>query len=234
MKGFLGILGGMGPLASANFLRIIVNNTEALIDQDHIPVIYYGDTMTPDRTTSIINGSDSTLQNLLQGIEFLNRAEVGVICIACNCAHYWYDEMQKKSVAPILHIVKASVDQIKIKNKHAKAIGIISTYGTYKSRIYSDYLEGAGYEVVMPGISEFELLVSPAIALVKANKISEAQSIFQEISSRLFSRGAEVIVFGCTEIIVAMNEQYEKNPSLFVDSTESLAISAINFYKNKN
>ena len=84
MNHFLGVLGGMGPLATADFLSKLVQNTDAQIDQDHIPVLLYGDCTTPDRTASIVGKGPSPLDKLLAGIRFLNDSGVGAICIPCN------------------------------------------------------------------------------------------------------------------------------------------------------
>ena len=97
MADFLGVLGGMGPLATADFLRKLVKKTPAGIDQEHIPVLLYGDCTIPDRTANIVGGGLSPLPKLLDGIRFLNESGAKVICIPCNSAHCWYEEMQAAS-----------------------------------------------------------------------------------------------------------------------------------------
>ena len=91
-KSFLGVLGGMGPLATADFLRKLVRKSRADTDQEHIPVLLYGDCTTPDRTASIVAGGPSPLPQLLDGIRFLNRNGARAICIPCNSAHAWVEE----------------------------------------------------------------------------------------------------------------------------------------------
>lgn len=221
-KTFLGVLGGMGPLATADFLRKLVKKTPADIDQKHIPVLLYGDCTTPDRTASVVGTGPSPLPHLLAGIRFLNEQGARAICIPCNSAHCWYDDMQAASSVPILHIVKASAAQVGRKNPKASRVGVLSTLGTHRMGIYRHMLTDLGYEVVTPTDDEFDTLISPAIAMNKANQWTEAEHLYDAVAERLWERGAEIIVLGCTEIPFGMERQYRANPTKFVDSNDAL------------
>ncbi len=221
-KTFLGVLGGMGPLATADFLRKLVKKTPADIDQKHIPVLLYGDCTTPDRTASVVGTGPSPLPHLLAGIRFLNEQGARAICIPCNSAHCWYDDMQAASSVPILHIVKASAAQVGRKNPKASRVGVLSTLGTHRMGIYRHMLTDLGYEVVTPTDDEFDTLISPAIAMNKANQWTEAEHLYDAAAERLWERGAEIIVLGCTEIPFGMERQYRTNPTKFVDSNDAL------------
>ncbi len=227
MANFLGVLGGMGPLATADFLRKLVEKTDAATDQDHIPVLLYGDCTTPDRTANIVGTGPSPLPQLLDGIRFLNAAGVTAICIPCNSAHRWYDEMQAESGVPILHIVRASALQVRHKNAVARSIGILSTFGTHRMGMYRETLAGLGYAVVSPTDLEFETLISPAIAMNKANLWVEAEPLYRAAAAHLVDRGAEIIVLGCTEIPVGMAQQLLDDPAGFVDSNDALVDAVI-------
>ena len=227
MTAFLGVLGGMGPLATADFLAKLVQNSPAQVDQEHIPVILYADCTTPDRTASIVGSGPSPLPKLLAGIEFLNKAGVKAICVPCNSAHCWYDDMVKASAVPVLHIVKASAEQCRRRSPDIQTVGVLSTFGTHQMGIYRSILSEMGYRVVVPTDGEFQGLVSPGIALIKANKLDEAEALFKEATAALVARGAQVVVQGCTEIPIGMRRQSAENPSLFVDSNDALALAAI-------
>jgi aspartate racemase len=230
MADFLGVLGGMGPLATADFLRKLVKKTPAGIDQEHIPVLLYGDCTIPDRTANIVGGGLSPLPKLLDGIRFLNESGAKVICIPCNSAHCWFDEMQAASTAPLLHIVRASAGQVRKKNPAAKAVGILSTFGTHRMGIYRETLKDMGYTVVVSTDEEFETLVSPAIAMIKANEWKEAEAAYDAAAKHLVDRGAEIIILGCTEIPFGMERAYRNNPSKFVDSNDALVDAVIEFF----
>jgi aspartate racemase len=227
MTSFLGVLGGMGPLATADFLKKIVENTPAQVDQKHVPILLYGDCTTPDRTANIVGDGPSPLPSLLAGIRFLNQAGVKAICIPCNSAHQWFADIEATSNVPVLHIARVSVAQVKIKNPLARVVGVMSTMGTYRSGIYTNALVEMGYKVLTPSEEEFNTLVSPGIAHVKANRVSSAEAVFQKVASSLLQRGADVIILGCTEIPIGMQRQCQLTPAIYIDSTEALAKSAV-------
>jgi aspartate racemase len=233
MTGFLGVIGGMGPLATADFLYKLVKRTPAVSEQEHIPILLHGDCTVPDRTANILGNGASPLPKLLEGIRFLNRNGVAAICIPCNSAHRWFDDMQEASDVPILHIVRASAVQVRAKKSGAKTIGVLSTFGTHRTGMYRNTLQAMGYNVVTPTDQEFEMLVSPAIAMSKANLLLEAEPYYEQAANKLIERGAEIIVLGCTEIPVGMERQMRANPAQFVDSNDALADSAVAFFAER-
>jgi aspartate racemase len=230
-QGFLGVLGGMGPLATADFMSKLARNCNARCDQEHIPVLLYGDCTTPDRTASIVGHGPSPLPQLLAGIEFLNRAGVSAICIPCNSAHHWHAQMAAASAAPILHIAEASVSQVRLHSPKAKVVGVMSTLGTHQTGIYEQALQARGFEVLSATPLQFDTLVSPGIAHVKANEIDQAHTAFEEVARSLFDRGADVIILGCTEIPIGLQRECAAHPTRYVDSTDALTHAAIEHFQ---
>jgi aspartate racemase len=223
----LGVLGGMGPLATADFLQKLVLATKASRDQEHIPVIVYGDCTTPDRTEAVLGTGPSPLPQLLDGIEFLNAAQCAAIAIPCNSAHCWYQEMATASALPVLHIVEASARRVQRNDPKTRQVGVLSTEGTFRMGIYARTLEKMGFEVVSPTPDEFQTLVSPGIADIKANRLREAEGKFDTAADRLLQRGAQQIILGCTEIPLGMVPRTQANPSTIVDSTAALVEAVI-------
>lgn len=218
----LGVLGGMGPLATADFLRKLTSATDAGCDQDHIPLILYGDCTTPDRTASILGSGPSPLPQLIAGIRFLNDAGCTVIAVPCNSAHCWYDEMARASAVPVLHIVESSAGRVRRNSASTRRVGVLSTEGTHRMGIYKATLEKMEFEVLAPSQADFDELVSPAIADIKANRIAAAELKFDRAADRLIARGAEQIILGCTEIPLGMQARCLSHPKSVVDSTHAL------------
>jgi len=229
----LGVIGGMGPLATADFLYKLAQATQAGCDQEHVPVILYGDCTTPDRTAAVLGKGPSPLPNLQAGIEFLNAARVHVIAIPCNSAHSWYREMAEASLAPVLHIAESSVQQVRRNNPRTRKVGILSTEGTHRMGIYVRTLEKAGYEAVSATEAEFAQFVSPAIADIKAGRLPEAEGKLHIAADRLLARGAEQIILGCTEIPLGMETRLRDNPSTMVDSTQALVSAVLEHFQNR-
>jgi len=196
----LGVLGGMGPLASAQFMVRLTLLTPATRDQEHIPTVLWSDPRVPDRTVGKLSGGADPLPWLLRGIAGLERAGCGAIAIPCNTAHGWYDEMRAATALPILHIVEAAADELRRLGISDGRIGVMGTQATLTMRLYQDRLEALGWNCIVPSDDEMSRLVSPAIALVKANRVADAYPPLAQVAQRLASRGANAVVLGCTEI----------------------------------
>ena len=221
----LGILGGMGPAASAEFYRRLVEQTTASCDQEHIPVIIWGDPTVPDRSTSLINRDDLPWEKLKQGILGLKNAGCDHIVIPCNTAHFWYDRMSNLGV-PITHIVDSVAKELKLLNIHNGTIGIIGTKATMSLGLYQHYLGGRGWSCITPSTYEMDMYVQPAIDLIKANDMEAAHDLLLKVIEGLMSYGVNAVVLGCTEIPLAVKETHYKNIPL-INSIDSLVKVAI-------
>ncbi|PWS35862.1 aspartate/glutamate racemase family protein [Falsiroseomonas bella] len=196
----LGVLGGMGPLASAEFMRRLTLLTPAERDQDHIPAVLWSDPRVPDRTAARLGGGEDPLPALLRGIRGLEAAGCGAIAIPCNTVHGWFEAMQAATPLPILHIVDAAAAELARLGVPRGRIGVMGTAGTLAMRLYQQRLEGRGYECLVPTETEMARLVTPGIAEVKANRVAEAHAPLAESARALAARGARAVVLGCTEI----------------------------------
>lgn len=196
----LGVLGGMGPLASAEFMRRLTLLTPSARDQDHIPAVLWSDPRVPDRTAARIGGGADPLPALLQGLRGLEAAGCGAIAVPCNTAHGWFEAMQAATALPILHIVDAAAAELARLRVAGGAIGVMGTAGTLAMRLYQQRLEARGYACLVPNEAEMNALVTPAIVEVKANRVAASYAPLAEAATRLVARGARAVVLGCTEI----------------------------------
>jgi aspartate racemase len=196
----LGVLGGMGPLASAEFMRRLTLLTPADRDQDHIPAVLWSDPRVPDRTAARLGQGEDPLPALLRGIRGLEAAGCGAIAIPCNTAHGWFEPMQAATRLPILHIVDAAATELARLGVTRGRIGVMGTAATLAMRLYQQRLEGRGYDCLVPSEAEMARLVIPGIAEVKANRVAEAHAPLAEAARALAARGAQAVVLGCTEV----------------------------------
>lgn len=223
----LGVLGGMGPLASAQFMLRLTELTPATRDQDHIPAVLWSDPRVPDRTASKLADGADPLSWLLRGIDGLRRAGCGAIAIPCNTAHGWYDKMAEAAApAPILHIVDAAAADLKRIGCTGGRIGLMGTAGTLAMRLYQDRLGAQGWECIVPDETQMQHLVSPAIALVKANRVADAYAALADVVRDLGRRGAAVVVLGCTEIPLGIKAGPPCGVPV-IDTIDALARAAI-------
>lgn len=224
----LGVLGGMGPAATVDFLAKVVAETPAVRDQDHVPLIIYDVPQIPPRVTAIHAGSDAPLAPMLAGIRLLDKAGVEAIAIPCNTAHHWYGALQAATRAPIIHIADAVLEALG--NEPVRRIGLASTRGTIAARIYHDRLQSSARTVVVPDESA-QQLVDIAIEEVKAGNLEAAQSATERVVECLREAGAERVLLACTELPVAL----AGSPLLAdcLDATTALARACIAFSLSK-
>jgi aspartate racemase len=224
----LGVLGGMGPLASAQFMLRLTLLTPASRDQEHIPAVLWSDPRVPDRTAGRLTGGADPLPWLLRGIAGLRQAGCGAIAIPCNTAHGWYDQMRDAAGVPILHIVDAAAADLRRLGIGTGRIGVMGTEATLAMRLYQHRLGDLGWECLTPSPEEMARKVTPSIALVKANRVAEAYAPLADVVNGLAARGAEAVVLGCTEIplgILAGPAEGLRVP--VVDTIDALARAAI-------
>ena len=230
----LGILGGMGPAASNEFVTRLVAKTPATKDQDHIPFVLWSDSTVPDRSTSMLNGDDKPLPYLLAGIQGLKIAGCTTIVIPCNTAHFWFSHLEKIAAwnAKIIHIVDSVADALRdIKITNDK-IGIIGTKATIEYGLYQYQLNKSGWDCIVPTKEQMNTLVQPAIELIKANQIAEAHSMLMTIIHSLVDKGATAVVLGCTEIPLSVKEDTVQDIPI-INSIDSLVKSAIREFKKE-
>lgn len=221
----LGVLGGMGPAASAEFIVRLIAQTPAKKDQEHIPFVLWNDPRVPDRSTSMRNGDDKPVPYLLEGIKGLKHAGCDLIVIPCNTAHFWFHELSKH--AHIIHIVDSIADALTDINVTNTTIGIMGTQATIELGLYQYRLNKLGWDCIVPTKEEMDTKVQPAIDLIKGGNIFESQSLLVDVIHTLIDRGAKAIVLGCTELPLAIKILNEEGIPI-VNSIDSLVKSVIN------
>jgi aspartate racemase len=227
----LGVLGGMGPAAGAEFLVRLTQQTPAACDQEHIPVILWSDPTVPDRSTSLLNKDDLPWEYLRRGIQGLKNADCDHIVIPCNTAHFWYDRLVELGV-PITHIVDSVADELRAQ-EITGTIGILGTRATMQLGLYSNRLNAQGWQCITPTSKEMEDYVQPGIDLIKANRPISANGMLMTAVRSLIKRGANAIVLGCTEIPLVIKDHHCETIPL-INSIDSLVISAIQEFKKEN
>jgi aspartate racemase len=222
----LGVLGGMGPLASAHFMVRLTELTPAATDQEHVPAVLWSDPRVPDRTRGRLEGGADPEPWLLRGVRGLKAAGCGAIAIPCNTAHGWYDAMAAEGL-PILHIVDAAAVQL-LKIVPGGTIGVMGTAATLRMRLYQERLESNGWRCLVPSDGEMMTMVTPAIAMVKAGRVAEAYEPLAMVAKSLAARGARAVVLGCTEIPLGIQAGPWRSLGIhFVDTIDALALAAI-------
>lgn len=198
MKKSIGILGGMGPLATCGMMENIINNTEASKDQDYPRIYIDCNTNIPDRTNAILNNSENPVPNMVESAKKLQEIGADFIVMPCNTAHYFINDINKEIDIPILHMVEETAKYIS--NQNIKKIGLLATTGTIKSNLYTDFFKKYGVETILPSEKEQEYVMAMIYDGVKAGNAQFPSKDFETVVDSLKGLGAECMVLGCTEI----------------------------------
>ena len=198
IKKTLGILGGLGPMSSVYFYKMITEHTAAKCDQDHIDVVLISGASVPDRTEFITGKSViSPLPAMKTGIHKLCATGADIIAVPCNTAHYFYNEMAKESSVPVLNIIEETVKQAK--KAGAKKLGIMATKGTVSAGSYQHTCAQYGMDFAVPSESSTKLLMDIIYGCVKCAKEPDAAKL-RYVAGELSDCGCDMLILGCTEL----------------------------------
>ncbi len=227
--GKLGVLGGMGPRATADFFLKLVAATEATTDQDHVATVIRSVPQIPDRSAAILGDAPSPLPALFEGVRELVTAGATAIAIPCNTAHFWYRELAGISPVPIFHIADAVATRLEAPARLGP-VGLMATAGTVLGRIYQRRLETErGYRILVPDAADQEKLVSPGIVAVKAGHLERGTDLLIEAARRLAATGATSTIMACTEIPVVLGPTSDVGMTL-LDPTDALADHCVTWW----
>lgn len=219
----LGILGGMGPLATCIFYEKIVNMTDAKSDQDHINTIILSDTNIPDRTDVIINhkSKDLVLNVVKDDIKLFENNNVKRIAVPCNTFHYFFDDVQKLTNIKLINMVEETVKKVSQNNK--KRIAVLGTKGTYEGNVYNKY--SSKYNIDMYDIdSNIRNDLMDIIYNVKATGSRKSDKL-NNIIRNLKDLGIDYAILACTELSTIIIDDDVKASTL--DALDVLAEQAI-------
>ena len=219
----LGVLGGMGPAASAEFMRILSFRFPAEKDQDHPVVFMLSDPKIPDRTSAIIGDGEDPEPYIRKDIERLMEWGADLLAVPCNTAHCFINRFKDEIKTPIVHIVEATLSEAA-----AKAVNgawMASSIGTAKAGIYQAEAEKMGYRLLLPP-EDVRWRMQEAIKFVKAGDLKHAAEVFESAAEGLWRIEDIPIITACTELPLAYEASrlpFEKN----ISSLDALADACI-------
>lgn len=223
----LGILGGLGPAATTNFMNRIIEMTDASRDQEHMDMLVFNVPSIPDRTAYIQSPelAPSPLVKMKSTVATMENIGIETIVIPCATAHYFYDEIMRDSKCKGFNLVKESINYLK--ERQIKKVGILATDGTIKGGVFQNLLEEEGMEAIIPSKTKQSNIMNIIYKQVKCGEAVDI-GLFNDITQELFDCGAQVIILGCTELSIIKNS-YEIEGS-FLDVIDVLAQRCVQEY----
>jgi aspartate racemase len=210
MKKTIGIMGGMGPEATAYMYDLILKNTAASRDQDHIHVIINSYPQVPDRTDAILGKGASPSAFLIDGIEALKHAGADFIVMPCVTAHFFIPEVRRELNFELVNLLDQSAFWAKSNIPGLKRAGIIASTGTLESRLFHRAFTEEGIEIIAPD-NKLQNQVMDAVfgaGGIKAGRTSGTpREAIVSAAHSLITRRAEAIISGCTEIPLVLKPE---------------------------
>jgi len=212
----IGILGGMGPEATVRLFHLIVTNTRAETDVEHVPVLIVNDPKIPDRSAYIHGQGPSPVPAMEKGMYKLEKLGADFITIPCNTAHFFLPQISNRITIPVIHLVNETARWALNELKGIRKFGLLSTTGAYKTGIYTTGFEQFRLEIIVPDFPYRERIMQAIYAEkgIKAGYKDEPLSILLESVEHLSGKGVEAIICGCTEISLVLTTELLKLPLL--------------------
>lgn len=223
----VGVMGGMGPDATVDFMAKVIALADSADDQDHVHLIVDQDPGIPNRTVAILEGSSEVTRALGEMAERLEKAGADFLVMVCNTAHFFLDDVYARTAIPFVSIIEESVSEVERLAPDAKTVGIMATEGCLRTGMYQDAITATGRQAVAPEGDELRELMRLIGAIKAGNKGDDVAAAMRASASELLDKGAELIIAGCTEIPIVF--EGDNFPVPVVASTNVLAVRAVEF-----
>lgn len=232
VKKTVGIIGGLGPMATAYFMMLLTKYTDVEKEQDHIDSIIINRSSTPDRTAFILGQSDDNpVFSMIKDAKMLEKMNCDFLVMPCNTAHFVYEDIQKEVNIELINIVNETVNYTIKKFPGIKKIGLMATSGTIYSEIYQKAFQEKGIDTILPS----ETIQKDIMQLIyngvkKGNPINV--DIMKKIIESFYTDNCQAIILGCTELSI-INTDYCFNDDKIIDSLMVLVEKTIEKAGNK-
>lgn len=226
MEKKIGVIGGMGPMATQLFYKTVTEKTSAECDQEHLNMVIVSDASMPDRTKAILAGRyEEVEKKMLEDAKLLESCGCGAIAITCNTAHFFAERIAPKLNIPIIHMIKETAEVIAEKNPTAK-IAVLATDGTVQSGLYQKHLEAVGLLPYTPPAEIQEKVMYEIYDCIKKGLPCDDE-VWAEIEADVKNAGCKNAIMACTELSVIKADNGLSD--FYVDPMEVLAEKVILF-----
>lgn len=219
----LGVIGGLGPMATVYFMQLVTQMSQAASDQEHMEIFVHSNPRIPDRTGYILGKSkESPLPPMLAAGKGLALQGAELLAVPCVTAHYFREEVEKGVGIPVLDAPGETA--LYLKEAGISRAGILATDGTIQCGLVQKALEGQGIRCILPCEEGQAAVMKLIYEELKAGKPVRPEKL-QAVSEQLFDRGAQAVLLACTELSLVKRD-FPLGPG-YVDVLEVLARKAV-------
>ena len=222
MNPVIGIIGGMGPLATCDLMNKIIRFTDAKTDQQHIRICVDCNTNIPDRTEAILHHGKNPVPELVKSALRLEEMGAQLLVMSCNTAHYFYDRLAEALPVPVLNMPRLTVADAKAAG--CTKLGILATDGTLQAETYQIACRDAGIEWAAPAGDHQDDIMSVIYDDIKQGRRADMAKFGGAVHD-LKKQGCDMAVLGCTELSLVKRDEHLGK--FFIDSTEVLCRHAL-------
>jgi aspartate racemase len=226
----VGVVGGVGPAATVDFMRKVVQLTKAACDQDHIKMLVEQNPQIPDRTANLLAGGEDPTIALLATGKRLEAGGADVIVIPCNTAHAFVEKIQPHLNVPILNMLSEVKTHIQHSLPGVSRVGLLATSGTVASGVYHEAFLGSGLDLLVPDESVQKRVMAAIYGDegVKAGYTSgRCSEDLAAAIAYMVDKGAQAVILGCTELPLIELPAAVRTVLPLVDPTNVLAASCV-------
>ncbi|QCY09532.1 amino acid racemase [Pseudomonas sp. MPC6] len=222
----VGIIGGMGPEATVDLMRRVIEATPAEDDADHIRMLIDNNPKIPSRIKALIEGTgESPAPCMSQMAKELQRQGADFLVIPCNTAHHYYGEVAASVSIPVINLIELTAKTVQIRKPGIRKIGLLASSALQKIELYEPWFSSLNIEVLYPD-ADSQAAVMQLIRDVKARRCTSLQiDAYNAAAKNLEAQGAECLVVACTELSV-INNQLISTLSIY-DAADILAAEIV-------
>ena len=227
----VGVLGGMGPEATVDFMAKVIAATPAGKDQEHVRMIIDHNPSVPNRQEAILGEGDDPGPPLADMASRLEAAGAEFLVIPCNTAYVFADSIKAVTQIPLVSIIDVTIAEIDKEAPGAKSIGLLATDGCLRAGVYQDALEAHGLVPLLPDSGEMGRLMDLIHDIKGGDSGASSTAGMRELATALCERGAEALIAGCTEIPLVLDQSMVSVP--LIASTDALAAYTVAFARGE-
>jgi aspartate racemase len=227
----VGVLGGMGPDATVDFMAKVIALTPADKDQDHLHILVDHNPTVPNRQTFILGGDEDPGPAMAAMARRLEAAGADFLVIPCNTAYAFQESILDVVGIPLISIIDESIEAVGEKAPGAKAVGLLATNGCLQAGVYQSAMAAKDLAAVLPEDDELEQLMTLINGIKAGDKGDDVSASMRKLAEALVDRGAAAIIAGCTEIPLVLESSMLDVP--LISSTDVLAQKTVQFAQSE-
>ena len=199
----VGVIGGLGPEATVDLMRRVIEATPAKDDTDHIRMIVDNNPKIPSRIKALIEGTgESPAPLMAETARKLAAFGADFLVIPCNTAHFYYDDIYSAVDIPILNMVDLTVQNVLKETPFVQTVGLLASEAVLVTKLYMKRLEERGVKQIHPS-AQLQTRIMTSIRRIKTGKYEEEDKrVLQTAAEELMRRKADVLIVACTELSI--------------------------------